>query len=452
MKKTILSIITAMIVFSTLFFGGVSVSAESIEELQKQIKQHENEKSRILEEKSNLDTDWEDTENKINENLKEQQSVEEEIAEIENELVKTHQDIEAKEEEIEETNKEIDELNERIELLVEEIEMLEDRIAKREKLLKERLRAIQQNGGQIKWLEVIFDSKSFIDFISRASAVNTIMDQDKQIMEEQAADKQLLAENKAEVEENKNQVVQKKEELEGQKKELLALKAQLDEQRDEREALMAQLEEEQQELEEIKLTLEEEQAILEAEEKAKAKAIALAKEKINELEQLAREEEERRKKELAAKEKNSQVAAAPQTSISSGGNGMFMDPVNGRLTSRFGTRTHPIFGDRRFHAGVDFAVGTGTPLSAPADGVVSTAGWRGGFGNVIMISHYIDGQHYTTVMAHLSRIDVSEGQEVSRGQVIGATGNTGNSTGPHLHFEVHRGGYGNPVDPLPYLR
>ena len=122
------------------------------------------------------------------------------------------------------------------------------------------------------------------------------------------------------------------------------------------------------------------------------------------------------------------------------------------MTSGYGMRNHPVYGTPRLHAGVDFAVGIGTPLRAPADGVVSTARFMGGFGNVIMISHYINGQSYTTVSAHLSSINVSPGQAVSEGQVIGATGNTGTSTGPHLHFEVHIGGYGNPVNPLPYLK
>src|SRR5699024_9437309 len=132
--------------------------------------------------------------------------------------------------------------------------------------------------------------------------------------------------------------------------------------------------------------------------------------------------------------------------------GIFTRPTNGRMTSGYGMRTHPIFGVPRLHAGVDFQVATGTPLKAPADGVVSTASARGGFGNVIMISHCINGQSDTTVCAHLSSMSVSPGQTVSEGQLIGATGNTGTSTGPHLHFEVHVGGYGNPVNPVPYLK
>lgn len=454
LKRSFLTIlITALLLaVAVLSTGGITVSADSIEDLKKQIKEHESEKLKITEEKEELDQNRIETEGKMEENLNRQRSVEAEIAEIENDLVQTQNNITTKENEIDETNKEIDQLTERIAVLKEEIEILEEKIEKRDELLKERLRAIQQNGGQLKYLQVIFDSKSFADFISRAAAVNTILDQDKQIMDEQAADKKLLSENKKEVEESKEKVVAKKEELEVQKQELVALKAKLDDQKAEREKLMAQLELEFNHLEEIKLTIEEEQAVLAAEEKAKAQAIALAQKKVEELEQLAREEERKRKE----AEKNGQkVASAPNTStgsVSTGGSGIFIHPAKGPITSPFGMRFHPIHKVNRMHNGIDFAVPTGTPLYAPADGAVSIASWLRGFGNVIMISHYIDGQHYTTVMAHLSRIDVSPGDVVTQGQVIGATGNTGDSTGPHLHFEVRLGGYGGtPVNPISYL-
>lgn len=486
MKKKVLPIILATLILSTLTPFGGNISAESIEDLKKEINKHEEEKSRISEDKSSIDAERDNTESQIDENLNKQDSVVEKIMDLEAELAATQKEVSEKEAEIISTNEEIDELTNQIEQLEKEIEELEEKIEKRDVLLRDRLRSIQQGGGQVRYIEVIFGAQNFSDFISRASAVNTIMDQDRQIMEEQAADKELLADNKVELEDNKETVVAKKEALEDQKDELLALETQLDDQRDERETLLAQLEEEHLDLEEIKLTLEEEQEILEAEEKAKAQAIAQAQGKIGELEQLAREEEERKRKEeerrkaeearkreqarQAEQEKQEKerkqskeqqtekkVASAPQTNIesestSSSGNGLFITPANGRISSHFGMRHHPIYKINRPHNGIDFAVGTGTPLRAPADGVVSTAGWKGGFGNVIMISHYIDGQSYTTVSAHLSSINVSPGQSVSQGQVIGATGNTGDSTGPHLHFEVHVGNYGNPVNPLPYLK
>ncbi|QGS69168.1 peptidoglycan DD-metalloendopeptidase family protein [Oceanobacillus sp. 143] len=169
---------------------------------------------------------------------------------------------------------------------------------------------------------------------------------------------------------------------------------------------------------------------------------------------------ERASSEKASSEKSTnKVASANPTppkqsnqssNVSSGGT--FIYPASGPITSSFGPRIHPIFGGQGSHNGIDFGVASGTTLVAPADGVVSTARYMNSFGNVIMISHHINGKTYTTVMAHLSRISVSPGQTVSQGEAIGATGNTGDSTGPHLHFEVHIGGYGNPVNPLSYLR
>lgn len=491
LRKSVLSIIAAILILSTLIPVGGFVSAESIEDLKEKINQHEEEKSKLSDEKGTLDSEQSDTESQINKNLEEQDSVSEEINELDDELAATQNGIAEKENQIETTNQEINELTERIDVLHEEIKTLEDKIEKRDLVLRDRLRSIQQSGGQVRYIEVIFGAKSFGDLISRASAVNTIMDQDQQIMEEQAADKQLLTENKVEVEEKKETVVAKKDELEGQKEELLALEKQLDEQKEDRETLMAELEEEHGELEEVKLTIKEEKQILAAEEKAKAQAIAQAEGKISELEQLAREEEERKRKEeeerqrqeelarQAEQEKAEKVESAPQTqtgsnstnssnsskssnstspakptesgSSSGGGNGIFIHPASGGVTSGFGMRNHPIDKIQKFHAGIDYGTPVGTPLRAPADGVVSTSGTMGGFGNVIMISHHINGQDYTTVMAHLSSMNVSSGQSVSQGQVIGATGNTGHSTGPHLHFEVHVGGYGNPVNPVGYL-
>ena len=467
LKKCVLSITMATILLTTTISVGSTVSAESIQEMEKKIKQHESEKSTITKEKNNLEGDKKDTESKISKNINEQNSVEQEIVGIEEELRNTQNEIATKESEIKSTNEEIEELNLRIEKLKEEIEILEDKIAKRDELLKDRLRSIQKSGGKMSYVEVVFGAKSFADFISRTTAVTTIMDQDKTIMQEQAADKKLLQENKKEVEDKKTIILAKKEELEGQKKDLVALKGQLDNQKSERKTLIAKLEKEHDELEEIKLTIQEEQEILAAEEKAQAQAIALAKQKIGELEQLAKEEAERKRKEeeqareersraeQEEKSNNETVTAptivTPSEPVGGGGSGIFINPASGPLTSGYGMRVHPIFNYPKLHAGVDFAVGTGTTLVAPADGVVSTASSMGGFGNVIMISHYIDGKSYTTVSAHLSSINVSPGQVVSKGQAIGATGNTGNSTGPHLHFEVHLGGYGNPVNPMPYL-
>ncbi|KTE21461.1 hypothetical protein ATE67_07795 [Sphingopyxis sp. H050] len=112
-------------------------------------------------------------------------------------------------------------------------------------------------------------------------------------------------------------------------------------------------------------------------------------------------------------------------------------PTNGRVTSTFGMRRHPILGYKRMHSGIDFGGGYGAPIYAVTDGTVVIAGRHGGFGNYVKLSH---GGGLGTGYGHMSRIAVRPGQRVARGQVIGYIGSTGLSTGPHLHYELYRNG------------
>ena len=122
-------------------------------------------------------------------------------------------------------------------------------------------------------------------------------------------------------------------------------------------------------------------------------------------------------------------------------------PVSGGfLNSSFGYRQDPIDDIRRFHQGQDITVPTGTPIFSPADGVVKRAYYIGGFGNHIKLKHT---SGYSTTYAHLSKIFVRHGQKIKRGDIIGETGNTGRSTAPHLHYEVHY--RGTPKNPLDYF-
>ncbi len=117
-------------------------------------------------------------------------------------------------------------------------------------------------------------------------------------------------------------------------------------------------------------------------------------------------------------------------------------PVPGRITSRYGMRRHPILGYRRMHSGLDFRARHGTPIYAATDGTVNYAGRNGGYGNYVRIRH---AGNLATGYAHMSRIAVRNGEQVRRGQVIGYVGSTGLSTGPHLHYEMYRGG--QKIDP-----
>ena len=149
-----------------------------------------------------------------------------------------------------------------------------------------------------------------------------------------------------------------------------------------------------------------------------------------------------RERELAAQRRAAGIAGG----VESGTPGMFSWPVTGTITSPFGWRSNPFGGGPEFHQGLDIAAPMGTTVTAAAGGTVIMAQWYGGYGNYILIDH---GAGFSTGYGHLSAMYVSSGQSVQRGQAIGAVGSTGQSTGPHLHFEVRIAG--KPVDPAPRL-
>ena len=139
-----------------------------------------------------------------------------------------------------------------------------------------------------------------------------------------------------------------------------------------------------------------------------------------------------------AKDTNVQVASG------------FIKPIQGRITSLYGWRTHPIFNTRSFHSGVDIGGPNYGEIRASNSGKVIYSGWYGGYGKVVIIEHgIINGKPVTTLYAHMSSILVSNGQRVNKGQVIGKEGTTGYSTGPHCHFEVRVNG--QTVNPLNYI-
>jgi len=187
-----------------------------------------------------------------------------------------------------------------------------------------------------------------------------------------------------------------------------------------------------------------------------AEQAALVEQKTREARALAREadsERARAEREYAAEVQALNELAAMIRRIQAGGSsagayqgtsdGRFIKPVQGRLTSGFGYRIHPIRGGRRFHNGIDIAAPTGTSIVAAADGKVVYVGWRGALGNAVMIDY---GSGWSTVYGHCSSFCCSTGQIVKRGQLIARVGSTGLSTGPHVHWTVYRNGQA--VNPL----
>lgn len=121
-------------------------------------------------------------------------------------------------------------------------------------------------------------------------------------------------------------------------------------------------------------------------------------------------------------------------------------PITGRVTSEYGRREHPKTGEEDFHAGIDISANPGNPVTATADGIVSFSGWNGGSGNLVVVEH---GFGYSTFYAHNKMTAVKVGQQVKKGGIISYVGSTGNSTGPHLHYEVWKNG--SPVNPKSFI-
>jgi murein DD-endopeptidase MepM/ murein hydrolase activator NlpD len=177
---------------------------------------------------------------------------------------------------------------------------------------------------------------------------------------------------------------------------------------------------------------------------------------VNELEEISEQEEsaleivirDKQRAEAArrAEERRAALLAGRPVPPSLAGPGAVGWPVSGTITSPFGMRFDPVQHRYQLHSGIDIAAAQGTTISAAADGRVIYASWYGGYGNAIIIDH---GGGTSTLYGHCSQIFVGVGQDVQRGQAIGAVGMTGDATGPHVHFEVRRDG--KPVDPLGYL-
>lgn len=489
--KKIIYMMLVTVMAAGIALPGANVSAQSIQEYEEEIKQLEKEKGSLDNKRNKVEKEKESVSKEKGNNQKKQMSVVEQMEVITKDVKETEKKIKKKNDEIDKTNKEIKALEAEIKKLKKEIKELKIRIKEREEMLSSRLQSIQEVGGEVQYLEVILGSKSFSDLISRSSAVNTVMDSDKVILEEHAADKKALETKEKEVKENKKSLEDKKAKQVKEKEKLSDMKKKLEGQKKKQAKIKAELEKEFEGLEYAELTLTEEQALIAGEASAleQAKQIALSekgnleaaeRQRIADAKaaQKAAAQKEAQRQAAAANKKSqkkqssntassqstsksktasksvAQAAPAPVSNAadkpkSSSGN--FGIPASGRLSSGFNpARVHPISGQVRPHNGMDIAAPTGTPVYASASGVVSSAGYRGGFGNTVMITHSINGKSYTTLYAHLSSISVSGGK-VSRGQQIGKVGSTGASTGPHLHFELHSGGYGNPVNPRNYV-
>ncbi|MBP3950002.1 murein hydrolase activator EnvC family protein [Bacillus suaedae] len=426
MKRKIWLTAIAILITSASFGGNFTNNALANSELQEQISEVEGERAEKQGEAEKTQAELE----KID---AEKQELNDEIKRIDHETALTNQQVREKRDEISTVQKEI-------ETLQEEIIILEERIAKRDELLKERARTMYQTGGSVDYLEVILGAKTFSDFVSRVSALSVIAQQDRDILDKHISDQEQLAEAKAQVE-------QELVNLESHLAELEELMATLETQRQEKGKVMADLQAKEDDLHAELGELEDADEILRSQEAALKSELAAYEERMK------REAEARKASESAQPSTTSRGSNEVHSAPEATGSG-FIRPATGRMSSGFGYRSF----DNGMHYGIDIGKNGRSgdvPIVAVADGTVIRSYYSSSYGNTVLIAHVVDGRSITTLYAHLERRDVSTGQRVSQGERIGLMGNTGQSFGAHLHFEVHEGGWNgaksNAVDPLKYI-
>ncbi|EAC7886150.1 peptidoglycan DD-metalloendopeptidase family protein [Listeria monocytogenes] len=410
--------------------------ADTINDMQKRQNEIEQKKSEL---DKNIDSK--------NAELNHLESAEKDAAKELESLLKSIDDTNKK---LKEQEEKVSSENEKLKKLKKEMEELRNDIRDRQKVLDNRARAIQTTGTATSYLDMIFEADDFKELIDRVTVVSAIVKADQNIMQDQKddQDKLKIAETTSE---------KKLENLKVLAVELEVSKNNMESQKQEKNDLVMALANKKDLTKSEQTLLASEQGALTDEEKRLASNIAGEKAKQ---EAAIKAAEEKRMQEAAASVKNSTAVKQPSSAsngatetVSSGG-GQFIKPASGILTSGFSERTNPVTGKYESHKGQDIAGGGTITVSAAASGTVVFSGFGasgsgfGGYGYVVKIDH---GNGFQTLYGHMraGSLKVVTGQRVSQGQPIGIMGSTGQSTGQHLHFEIHKNGI--PVDPAPYI-
>ena len=303
--------------------------------------------------------------------------------------------------EYKEVKGQLDSVEDKISDNTELLQKTEADLKVKNKKLQQRVRDIYIN-GQISYVDVLFGAKDFADLMTRMDVLKRIIKHDYDLIMK-------VREEKATVENTRAQLEKDKAEAEVLVADAQAKKAKVEDKESEQQVLL-------------------DQAIYDRDtsERMYEEIMAASQEVANMI-------------------RRSHMSSAGYSGAPAGAGGMIW-PISGPITSEFGWRTHPIFGTARFHSGLDIGGDYGMPIYAAASGTVIYAGWISGYGNAVIIDH---GGGVTTLYGHNDSLNVSEGENVAQGQVIAMCGSTGNSTGPHCHFEVRENG--EPVSPYGHL-
>lgn len=373
----VIALLASMLATGITFAG----AAEDVDELQDKLSSLEDEKAAVKE--------------KIAELTKQANDVEATRAALQSEIDLTKEEISTVE-------AYIDRLQEQIDVKTTELAAAEEALEQKEEEFALTVRTTYEQGDS-SYLEVLLNSSSFSDLLSRMEIITAIMEDNKKIVAEYTAAKEDIEQKKQELQDTQDSQKEYQENLNYKVDELAASEA-------------------------------EQAALAESLQAYKAESEAEYDRISNEMQDVS-----------------NQIAALSAQSAASGGvpySGTFVWPTPSCTTtsSVYGYRVHPIYGTVKFHAGEDIPASYGAEILAAASGTVTTAGWVSGYGNYTVIDH---GGGTMTAYGHQSSILVSVGQYVQQGQVIGYVGSTGNSTGPHLHFEVYQNG--STVDPKSFF-
>ncbi|GEK91377.1 peptidoglycan DD-metalloendopeptidase family protein [Alkalibacterium kapii] len=449
-KKHIISAMASIMLAAPLVRPMAVDASEKLNQLEQQEQQLKEESQKVSGEIANRE--------------EKMQSLENEKAQLEKEVSELQADIDTLVVEINEQEKEIERIKKEIKRLEEEIVQLQKQIDARNEQLESQARSVQTNASPTDIIDLIMSAESLSDLVGRISVVSKLVNANQDIMAAQIADQKALEENEKQVKAEHKEMEDVKKQLEISRNNLVNQRLELDDKiiqiaekyemtSEERESFIN----EQAIIAERTSTLNKEmqaekQRIIE-EERARQEAIRIAQEKAQkEAAAKAKAEAEARAQAKAKEEKDTQVSTSSNSSNNSSSSNSsqsssgWLRPANGRYTSHFGYRVHPVTGKRSFHNGTDIA--GGGPIRATRAGVVKSASYSGTYGYRVIIDH---GDGFETLYAHmLSNLSVAPGQRVSQGQQLGIMGTTGRSTGVHLHFIVYKNG--TPVNAMNYIR
>ena len=432
MGKKHIALFSSILLLSPIA-GGFTAQAATLEELQQQ-------KDALQLETNTIQSQIEEKSNSLNTLESEKANLETKVNELQSQLDELMNRLAAQEQKLADIESKILELQ-------AEIEALQVVIDQRTEKLNTQARYIQTDAGVTDIASMLLSSENFSDLVGKITVVSKIVTANKDIVEQQEADQQKVEDSKVAVEEEKLAAEALRQDILISKNNVVAQKAEIDVQ-------IAQV------IENYELTEAEKNGLESTRADLAAQTETISKDMVAEETRIAAE---RAAAEQAASEaaavaaaataaNNLTASAAPTTTASSSytvNSSGFIKPASGYYSSPFGYRLSPITGGSELHRGQDIA-GSGA-ISAAQSGTVVTATYHASFGYYVVINHgTINGVTVETLYAHMQPgLLVAPGQTVSQGQQIGIMGTTGDSTGVHLHFEVHENG--GLVDPLNYI-